>query len=102
VRRTAGNVALESTVTGRRVIVRDRTGDVEAVLDLIREGRSSDAAIAELVAKREGVCGASLKHAVAVLEQLGMLRDPNMKAAPGVRRNRSQRPDAAKTRAARQ
>jgi hypothetical protein len=61
--------------------ISDRTGDVEALLELLGEGRSCGAAIGELLAKRECVSGASLWHAVAALEELGLLRDAKTEAA---------------------
>jgi hypothetical protein len=79
------------------MIIRDRTGDVEALLELLGEGRSCESAIGELIAKRECVSGASLWHAVAALEELGLLRDAKTEAVTWAPSARDRRPGTDRT-----
>jgi DNA-binding transcriptional ArsR family regulator len=54
----------------------DRTGDLEALLELLREGsRTRRELIGELVAKREGVSPAALGATLDALNELGLVRD---------------------------
>jgi hypothetical protein len=70
--RDAKSVVVVSDVTNDRIRLEDRTGDVELLLGLLERGRSSETAVAELTAHRDGVEPAAVWSALEALRELGL------------------------------
>ena len=73
--RDSRRVVVESELTRERIALEDRTGDVELLLGLLRDGRTREAAVAELTAHREGVAPVAVWSAIDALTTLGLVRD---------------------------
>lgn len=71
--RDSRSVLVESDLTRDRIALEDRTGDVELLLGLLDDGRTCEAAVAELTAHREGVNPVAIWSAVQSLARLELV-----------------------------